>query len=73
MADPATPPDPEAPAWRDSRLWLMAGLGFMAGLPLPLSGFTLRLWFSETGLSLGAIGLTAMIGLSYALKFLWAP
>jgi len=73
MADAAAPPDPEAPAWRDSRLWLMGGFGFMAGLPLPLSGFTLRLWFAETGLSLAAIGLTAMIGLSYALKFLWAP
>lgn len=51
----------------------MAAFGFMAGLPLPLTGFTLRLWFSEGGLSLGAIGLTAMIGLSYSLKFFWAP
>ena len=59
--------------WADRRLWLMAGFGFMAGLPLPLTGFTLRLWFAENGLSLGTIGLTAMIGLAYALKFLWAP
>lgn len=62
-----------APAWRDRNLWLMTGFGFMAGLPLPLTGFTLRLWFTEAGLSLGAIGLTAMIGMAYALKFLWAP
>lgn len=61
------------PLWTDRRLWLMAAFGFMAGLPLPLTGFTLRLWFSEGGLSLGAIGLTAMIGLSYSLKFFWAP
>ena len=51
----------------------MAGLGFVAGLPLPLSGFTLRQWFSESGSSLPAIGWTASIGISYSLKFLWAP
>ncbi len=51
----------------------MAGLGFVAGLPLPLSGFTLRQWLSEGGTSLAVIGLTANIGISYSLKFLWAP
>jgi PAT family beta-lactamase induction signal transducer AmpG len=51
----------------------MAGYGFAAGLPLPLSGFTLRLWLSEGGVSLAVIGLTANIGLAYSLKFLWAP
>ncbi len=51
----------------------MAGLGFVAGLPLPLSGFTLRQWFTESGSSLPAIGWTASIGISYSLKFLWAP
>ena len=51
----------------------MAGLGFVAGLPLPLSGFTLRQWLSEGGSSLAVIGLTANIGISYSLKFLWAP
>ncbi len=51
----------------------MAGLGFVAGLPLPLTGFTLRQWLSEGGTSLAVIGLTANIGVSYSLKFLWAP
>jgi len=51
----------------------MAAYGFVAGLPLPLSGFTLRLWLSEGGVSLAVIGLTANIGLAYSLKFLWAP
>ncbi len=55
------------------RLWFMAAFGFLAGLPLPLSGFTLRQWLSEGQVSLAAIGLTANIGLSYTLKFLWAP
>ena len=51
----------------------MAAYGAVAGLPLPLSGFTFRLWLSEGGVSLALIGLTANIGLSYTLKFLWAP
>ncbi len=51
----------------------MAAYGFVAGLPLPLSGFTLRQWMSEGSVSLGLIGLTANIGISYSLKFLWAP
>jgi PAT family beta-lactamase induction signal transducer AmpG len=54
-------------------LWLMTAYGFVAALPLPLSGFTLRLWLSEGGVSLGLIGLTANIGLAYSLKFLWSP
>jgi PAT family beta-lactamase induction signal transducer AmpG len=57
----------------DRRLWLMTAYGFVAGLPLPLSGFTFRLWLSEGGTSLALIGLTANIGLAYSLKFLWAP
>jgi PAT family beta-lactamase induction signal transducer AmpG len=51
----------------------MAAYGFVAGLPLSLSGFTLRLWLSEGGVPLEVIGLTANIGLAYSLKFLWAP
>jgi len=57
----------------DPHLWLMAAYGLVAGLPLPLSGFTFRLWLSEGGVSLAVIGLTANIGLAYSLKFLWAP
>ena len=59
--------------WRDPRLFLMGAFGFFAGLPLPLSGFTLRQWLTEGGTSLAAIGLTANIGLAYTLKFLWSP
>ena len=58
---------------RDRQLWVMAAFGFAAGLPLPLSGFTLRQWLSEDGVSLQQIGFTASIGLAYTLKFLWAP
>ncbi len=51
----------------------MAAYGFAAGLPLPLSTFTLRYWLSESGTALSVIGLTANIGLAYSLKFLWSP
>ena len=51
----------------------MGAFGFFAGLPLPLSGFTLRQWMSEGGVSLTGIGLTAYIGLAYTVKFLWSP
>ncbi len=54
-------------------LWLIAAFGFSSGLPLALSGFTLRQWLTEGHVSLAAIGLTANIGLPYTLKFLWAP
>jgi MFS transporter, PAT family, beta-lactamase induction signal transducer AmpG len=57
----------------DRRLAIMAAYGFLSGLPLPLSGFTFRLWLSDSGASLAVIGLTAWIGLAYSLKFLWAP
>jgi PAT family beta-lactamase induction signal transducer AmpG len=58
---------------RDRAFWVMGAYGFAAGLPLPLSGFTLRQWLTEGGTSLAAIGLTANIGLAYMLKFLWSP
>ena len=58
---------------QDRSLILMGAFGFFAGLPLPLSGFTLRQWLSEGGTSLTAIGLTANIGLAYTLKFVWSP
>jgi PAT family beta-lactamase induction signal transducer AmpG len=57
----------------DRRLWLMFAFGFVSGLPLYLSGFTLRQWLAEGQVSLAAIGLTANVSLSYTLKFLWAP
>jgi PAT family beta-lactamase induction signal transducer AmpG len=52
---------------------LITGLGFSSGLPLALSGFTLRLWLTRAHLPLAAIGLTADLGIAYSLKFLWAP
>ena len=64
---------PANPARGIKNLGLITALGFASGLPLALSGFTLRMWLSSEHLGLGVIGLTANIGLAYTLKFLWAP
>lgn len=55
------------------KLALMVLLGFASGLPLSLSGFTLRQWLAEENVALGLVSLTANLGLAYLLKFLWAP
>src|SRR6202020_2354488 len=38
-----------------------------------LSGSTLQIWMREAGVDLGTIGLFALVGTPYTLKFLWAP
>ena len=48
-------------------------LGFSSGLPLALSGSTLLFWMAEVGVDLKTIGLFAMVGTPYTIKFLWAP
>jgi MFS transporter, PAT family, beta-lactamase induction signal transducer AmpG len=48
-------------------------LGFSCGLPLPLTGQVLQAWLKASGVELAAIGLVALIGLPYTLKFLWSP
>ena len=48
-------------------------LGFASGLPLALTGQTLAVWMTEAGVSLTAIGLFALVGLPYVVKFAWAP
>jgi PAT family beta-lactamase induction signal transducer AmpG len=55
------------------RVLIVILLGFSAGLPLALSGATLAIWMTEAKVSLGTIGLYALVGLPYTLKFLWAP
>src|SRR6201999_2923985 len=87
MAAPETGPDRNASApiplkssWRDSlavylqrRGVVVLLLGFSPGLPLALSGSTLQIWMREAGVDLGTIGLFALVGTPYTLKFLWAP
>jgi PAT family beta-lactamase induction signal transducer AmpG len=68
------------PSWRDAltvylkpRVLIVLFLGFSAGLPLALSGSTLRLWMRQSGIDLETIGLFALVGIPYTIKFLWAP
>ncbi|MDO8533374.1 MAG: MFS transporter [Xanthobacteraceae bacterium] len=55
------------------RVLIVMFLGFSAGLPLALSGSTLLVWMRESGVDLGTIGLFALVGTPYTVKFLWAP
>jgi PAT family beta-lactamase induction signal transducer AmpG len=48
-------------------------MGFSSGLPLLLTGSVLQAWMKEEGVDLATIGLFALVGLPYTLKFLWAP
>lgn len=48
-------------------------LGFASGLPLLLTVTLLQAWMQRAGVSLGDIGLFALVGLPYTLKFFWAP
>jgi PAT family beta-lactamase induction signal transducer AmpG len=48
-------------------------MGFSSGLPLLLTGTLLQAWMKEEGVDLGTIGLFALVGLPYTLKFVWAP
>jgi len=79
-----TTPDTAAPVLRPSfadalavylkpRVAIVLFLGFSAGLPLALSGSTLLFWMREVGVDLGTIGLFALVGTPYTIKFLWAP
>ena len=55
------------------RVLIVMFLGFSSGLPLALSGSTLLVWMRESGVDLGTIGLFALVGTPYTLKFIWAP
>lgn len=67
-------------AWRSAlavylqpRVLVVMFLGFSSGLPLALSGSTLLVWMREAGVDLSTIGLFALVGTPYTIKFLWAP
>ena len=48
-------------------------MGFVSGVPLLLSITLLQAWLTDEGISKSTIGLFALVGLPYSLKFLWAP
>ena len=48
-------------------------MGFACGLPLLLTITVLQAWMQDEGVDLAVIGMMALVGLPYTLKFLWAP
>ena len=76
----SAPAESARPAFLDAlavylkpRVLIVLFLGFSSGLPLALSGATLLVWMTESGVNLGTIGLFALVGTPYTVKFLWAP
>jgi len=56
------------------RAWLsVVLLGFASGLPLFLTGSTLKAWMTTEGLNLKTIGIFSVVTLPYSLKVFWAP
>jgi PAT family beta-lactamase induction signal transducer AmpG len=58
---------------RQPKVAVMLLLGFSSGLPFFLTGNTLGYWLRDAGTALSAIGFISWVGLTYSLKFLWAP
>src|SRR6476659_5999697 len=76
----ASPDARSQPSWLEAiavylkpRVLIVMFLGFSSGLPLALSGATLLVWMRESGVNLATIGLFALVGTPYTVKFLWAP
>lgn len=67
-------------SWRDAfavyaqpRVLGMLFLGFSAGLPFLLTSQTLSAWLRDFGIDLKLIGIMSLVGITYAIKFSWAP
>lgn len=60
-------------AYTDRHVLQVLALGFSSGLPLLLTYSTLSAWLATAGIRRATIGLFALAGTAYALKFLWSP
>jgi len=79
MADSAAPASVRR-SWRETVVAMLSGrmliallMGFASGLPLLLTGSVLQAWLKDRSVDLTSIGLFALAGLPYTLKFFWAP
>jgi len=59
--------------YEDRRVVAVLLLGFASGLPLLLTYSTLSAWLAKEGVSRASIGLFALVGTPYTVKFLWSP
>jgi len=71
---------PARVSWREAflsytkpRVIAMLFLGFSAGLPFLLVFSTLSAWLKEAEVSRSVIGFFSWVGLTYSIKFFWAP
>ena len=71
-AVPDAPPNPKTPVYRRKLFWV-ALLYFSEGLPLGVFFDIFPVYFRQQGASLADIGLLSLLGLSWTVKFLWAP
>ena len=60
-------------AFGSRRIFFVLLLGFSSGIPLALTGSTLQAWMASEGVDLAVIGVFSLVGLPYAVKYLWAP
>ncbi len=51
----------------------MLFMGFAAGLPFLLVFSTLNAWLRDVGVDIATIGFFSWIGITYSIKFIWAP
>jgi len=70
---PTTPPPSLIKTVFSGRMLITLLMGFSSGLPLLLTMSVLQAWMKLEGVDLKTIGLFALVGLPYTLKFLWAP
>ncbi|MEO0982570.1 MAG: hypothetical protein AAFX03_07950 [Pseudomonadota bacterium] len=59
--------------YRKPKMAMMLVLGFAAGLPFLLYYSALSVRLESSGLDVALIGFFSVFGLTYSLKFLWAP
>jgi len=59
--------------YRDRKQLVILLQGFSSGMPFLLSGSVLTYWMATEKVDLTTIGVFGLVGLPYALKFLWAP
>jgi len=64
---------PYLQVFRNRRVGIITFLGFSSGLPFALTGGTLQAWMAVAGVDLQTIGFFSLVGIPYAVKFLWSP
>jgi PAT family beta-lactamase induction signal transducer AmpG len=64
---------PYIQVFRSRSIAVITFLGFSSGLPLALTGGTLQAWMTVAGVDIRTIGIFALVGLPYTIKFLWSP